>query len=85
MESTVYTPGAGTLPPVPAGRDALLRTLLLGLNDTWPPSLVGCLAAWRVGHLLAVFSRICSRRGQFEARSDRGAIRSRVRDHRFRR
>lgn len=33
MESSPYTPGAGTLPPVLAGRDRLLHRLTVGLND----------------------------------------------------
>lgn len=33
MRSSPYRPGAGTLPPVLAGRDRLLQRLMLGLND----------------------------------------------------
>ncbi|GGL89417.1 AAA family ATPase [Nakamurella endophytica] len=33
MENSPYTPGAGTVPPVLAGRDAMLHRLALGLND----------------------------------------------------
>lgn len=33
MERSVYTPGAGTLPPVLAGRDVLLHRMALVLND----------------------------------------------------
>lgn len=30
MEKSIYTPGAGTLPPVLAGRDTVLHELVLG-------------------------------------------------------
>jgi hypothetical protein len=33
MEKSIYTPGAGTLPPVLAGRDTVLHELVLGLNE----------------------------------------------------
>nr|WP_255498244.1 ATP-binding protein [Nakamurella sp. PAMC28650] len=33
MEGSPYSPGAGTLPPVLAGRDGLLHRLMIGLND----------------------------------------------------
>lgn len=33
MDHSPYSPGAGTLPPVLAGRDRLLHRLMLGLND----------------------------------------------------
>jgi len=33
VRSSPYSPGAGTLPPVLAGRDRLLQRLMLGLND----------------------------------------------------
>ncbi|WP_052688862.1 transposase [Williamsia herbipolensis] len=43
MESSVYTPGAGHLPPVLAGRDDLLHAMTVRLNDVASVGLVAWL------------------------------------------